>query len=54
MVFQRLGRPETALAELDRLDALDPPSEITDLVAGLREELEAEIAEGSTTTTTAP
>jgi tetratricopeptide (TPR) repeat protein len=54
VVFQRLGRPETALAELDRLDALDPPSEITDLVAGLREELEAEIAEGPTTTTTAP
>jgi len=44
VVFQRLGRPETALAELDRLDELDPPPEIANLVVGLREELEAEAA----------
>jgi tetratricopeptide (TPR) repeat protein len=54
VVFQRLGRPETALAELDRLDALDPPAEIADMVAGLREDLEAEVARGATTTTAAP
>jgi tetratricopeptide (TPR) repeat protein len=54
VVFQRLGRPETALAELDRLDELDPPAEIANMVAGLREELEAEIAGASTTTTAQP
>jgi tetratricopeptide (TPR) repeat protein len=46
VVFQRLGRPETALAELDRLAELDPPPDIANLVAGLREELEAEVATG--------
>jgi tetratricopeptide (TPR) repeat protein len=51
VAFQRLGRPETALAELDRLDELDPPAEIANMVSGLREELEAEVAAGSTTTT---
>jgi tetratricopeptide (TPR) repeat protein len=46
VAFQRLGRPETALAELDRLDELDPPAEILGLVEGLREQLEAEVAAG--------
>lgn len=59
VVFQRLGRPTTALAELDRLDELDPPAEIANMVEGLREELEAEVAQSSstsstTTTTTTP
>jgi len=52
VVFQRLGRPETALAELDRLDELDPPAEIANMVTGLRDELEAEVAAGPTTTST--
>ena len=61
VVFQRLGRPETALLELDRLDALNPPEDILALVEGLREELEAEVADGggagagaTTPTTPAP
>jgi tetratricopeptide (TPR) repeat protein len=40
IVFDRLGRPETALAELDRLEQLDPPPAMRDLVAGLRARLE--------------
>jgi tetratricopeptide (TPR) repeat protein len=44
VAFQRLGRPETALAELDRLDELDPPPNVTELVEGLRAQLEAEVA----------
>lgn len=62
VAFARLGRPTTALAELERLDTLDPPAEMVDMVAGLRKDLEAELAQGSssssssssTTTTTAP
>jgi tetratricopeptide (TPR) repeat protein len=41
VAFSRLGRPESALAELDRLDALDPPPEITQLADQLRADLEA-------------
>jgi tetratricopeptide (TPR) repeat protein len=48
VVFNRLGRPETALAELDRLDELDPPPEIARLVSGLREQVEADLAAGGT------
>jgi tetratricopeptide (TPR) repeat protein len=55
VAFERLGRPETAQQELDRLDALDPPPEFRELTASLRQRLPAEIASaGSTTTTTAP
>jgi tetratricopeptide (TPR) repeat protein len=45
VAFARLGRPETALAELDRLDALDPPPDVARLVEGLREELERAVAD---------
>ncbi|HEX8805186.1 MAG TPA: hypothetical protein VF743_13360, partial [Acidimicrobiales bacterium] len=60
VAFERLGRPQTALAELDRLDALDPPPDVLALVDGLREQVEAEVAAGPSTTaapsttTTAP
>jgi tetratricopeptide (TPR) repeat protein len=50
VAFERLGRPETAQLELDRLDALDPPPEFRELTAGLRQRL----ASATTTTTTAP
>jgi tetratricopeptide (TPR) repeat protein len=50
VILRDLGRPDYALRELDRLDELDPPAEVQQYVAGLREELEATTA----TTTTAP
>ena len=43
VAFRDLGRPETALAELDRLDELDPPPEIAEMAEGLRAELEATV-----------
>ena len=46
VILDRAGRTEAALAELDRLDALDPPPGITQLVSGMRERLEAELAGG--------
>jgi tetratricopeptide (TPR) repeat protein len=46
VVLERLGRPETALQELDRLEELDPPPEILQLVSGLRERLETQVADG--------
>ena len=55
MILDRAGRAEAALAELDRLDALDPPPNITALVSGMRERLEAEVAgTGTAPPTTAP
>ena len=39
VVFDRLGRPDTARLELERLDALDPPPEFRELTAPLRERL---------------
>ena len=50
VAFDRLGRPETAQLELDRLDALDPPPEFRELTAPLR----ARLASATTTTTTPP
>jgi tetratricopeptide (TPR) repeat protein len=50
VVFLRSGLVEQAAAELDRLDALDPPPDIVELTAGLR----AEIAAARATTTTGP
>jgi tetratricopeptide (TPR) repeat protein len=44
VILERAGRPEAALAELDRLDALDPPPYLLQLVAGMRARLEAEVA----------
>jgi len=49
IVFSRLGLFDQAGRELDRLDALDPPAEVRDLVAPLRTAIEA--AQASTTTT---
>jgi tetratricopeptide (TPR) repeat protein len=42
VAFSRLGRPDSALAELDRLDELDPPPEVTQLADQLRADLESE------------
>ena len=53
VILRDLGRPDYALQELDRLDELDPPAEVQQMVAGLREELEATTA-SSTTSTTEP
>lgn len=39
LAFARLGRTDTALAELDRLESLDPPPELLRLVDDLRAEL---------------
>jgi len=46
VLFDRLGRPAEAKAELDAFDALDPPPFMRDLVAqfGLRERIEAQLA----------
>jgi hypothetical protein len=56
VILRDLGRPDYALRELDRLDRLNPPPEILDLVSGLREELTQAGAQAptSTTTTTPP
>ena len=45
--FAQLGRPETALQELDRLQQLNPPPELAQPAADLRAQIE-----GATTTTT--
>jgi tetratricopeptide (TPR) repeat protein len=42
VIFERLGRPETAKLELQRLDALDPPPDIVALTQPLRERLGVE------------
>jgi tetratricopeptide (TPR) repeat protein len=41
VILERAGRTEAALLELDRLEALDPPPQIAELVSGLRARLEA-------------
>jgi cytochrome c-type biogenesis protein CcmI len=51
VALERIGRPDSALAELKKLDALHPTPFITDLVGPLRQRLEAAVAP---TTTTAP
>lgn len=43
VAFRDIGRPQTALAQLDRLDELDPPPEIAGLADSLRAELEEAI-----------
>lgn len=52
IVFFRSGLLDEASRELDRLDALQPPSQIRQLTAGLRDDVEA--ARAATTTTAAP
>lgn len=52
VVFLRSGLIEQAERELDLLEALDPPPDMLELTAGIREEIDAALA--STTTTTAP
>jgi tetratricopeptide (TPR) repeat protein len=56
VILRDLGRPDYALRELERLDDLNPPPEILQLVSGLREELTQAGAQAptSTTTTTPP
>ena len=39
VAFERLGRPDTARLELERLDALDPPPAIVELTRPIRERL---------------
>jgi tetratricopeptide (TPR) repeat protein len=51
VILERAGRTDAALLELDRLEALDPPPQMTQLVAGLRERLESRAAAGGTATT---
>lgn len=57
VILDRAGRPEAALAELERLDALDPPPDILRFVASMRERLEAQVGgagAGSSGATGAP
>jgi tetratricopeptide (TPR) repeat protein len=60
VILGRSGAPAEALDVLDRFESLDPPPDALDLVAGLRESLEREVAgagpgtgsgDGSTATT---
>ncbi len=53
IILRRAGAAESALDALDRFEALDPPPDALGLVAGLREDLESQVATG-TTATTAP
>lgn len=52
VMLRDLGRPDYALEELDRLDELDPPAEVRQMVEGLREELEATLSTTSSTPST--
>ena len=63
VILSRSGAPAEALDVLDRFEALDPPPEALALVAGLRDDLEGQVAEtgnepaddpASGTATTAP
>ena len=47
VILDRAGRTEAALLELDRLEALDPPPQLTQLVEGLRARLETESSSGA-------
>jgi tetratricopeptide (TPR) repeat protein len=51
IAFNKLGRGDSALAELKKLDGLDAPPIITQLVEPLRVELESASSTTSTTTT---
>jgi Tfp pilus assembly protein PilF len=57
VILRDLEQYDYALLELDRLDRLDPPQEILDQVAGLREDLEqrgAQLPDLDAPSTTAP
>jgi tetratricopeptide (TPR) repeat protein len=54
VAFERLGRPASALAELDRMAALDPAPELLELTAPLRARLEEAVATTATSAPTAP
>jgi tetratricopeptide (TPR) repeat protein len=55
VILTRAGRPDLALPALDQFEALDPPASALQLTAGLREQIESQLAETpSPTTTTAP
>jgi tetratricopeptide (TPR) repeat protein len=57
VILRDLEQYDYALLELDRLDRLDPPQEILDQVAGLREDLEergAQLPDLGSPSTTAP
>lgn len=53
IVLFRNGLVEQASRELDRFEGLDPPAAIRDLTTGLRDQIDAALAEGPTTSTTA-
>ena len=52
--FRFLDDAEAAQPALERCAALDPPTQVAGLVEGLAAEIEAALATGPTTTTTAP
>lgn len=52
VAFDLLGRPDSALAELHKLDALNPTPLVLDLTSELRARLEASVATSTTSTTT--
>jgi tetratricopeptide (TPR) repeat protein len=54
IVFFRNGLIQQAANELDRLDALDPPSTIQQLTEGLRAQVDEALAASAPTTTTTP
>lgn len=51
IVFFRSGLVEQADRELDRLEALDPPADMLQLTADLRDQIDAVLADASTTST---
>lgn len=56
VILQRAGEDDAALREIERLEELDPPPQIAQLVEGLRQRIEAEAGTGADapTATTAP
>ena len=54
IVFFRTGLVEQASRELDRLDELDPPAFVRELVGQLRARIDETLASTTTTTTTVP
>jgi tetratricopeptide (TPR) repeat protein len=55
VILTRAGRPDLALTALDQFEALDPPASALQLTAGLRDQIESQLADTSSpTATTAP
>lgn len=45
VILTRAGRPDLALTALDQFEALDPPASALQLTAGLRDQIESQLAE---------